>query len=540
MIKILLWTSMGILSSILSVPAWATTAPTRSDSDQLFVLIVASNFSRDEDTTPLRFADDDGAKYFELFRAAGAETELLAVLDPDAQTRFPEAARAASPPSRGALAEAVSKLFQRMRAAQSAGAKTHFVFIYSGHGNMGANREAYFNLIDAKFSRKEFFHEVLAKSPASYNHILLDACNAYYMVSKKGEKDKTGDYADAVRDFLRAEDLRQYPNTGVILAASSESETHEWSRFESGIFSHELRSALLGAADVNNDGKVTYAEAAACVEAANAGIEIPRARLKVFYHPPASNVDLPLMRLDRFEGNAAARVLFPKEMAGRYHVEDARGIRVADINYSPEQPVTLALPGAAPFFVRTETEESIIESSGTEVLASNLVFQPWTAASKGSVERSFRKHLYTVPFGMGFYRGALAMLPEPPEPPPHIALSDTASTKHPVRTWGWIALGSGIAAGIGSAAAYGLARSAYHDYQKAPTESEANVSKRAAQDRLLTSRVLLGVGSALAITGATLLIADAVKHKKTSSNSATEPLIVFTGDGIALGLEGRF
>ena len=149
----------------------------------------------------------------------------------------------------------------------------------------------------------------------------------------------------------------------MILATSNESETHEWSRWEAGIFSHELRSALLGGGDVNNDGKVTYAEAAACVEAANASIDVPKARLKVFYQEPAVNVEMPLMDLSSF-GESSAKLVFPKEMAGQYHVEDARGVRIADVHFSVEQSLTLSLPGKAPFFVRTQNEETSIEESG--------------------------------------------------------------------------------------------------------------------------------------------------------------------------------
>jgi hypothetical protein len=525
--------------SIISVSVLGAASPARTDADQLYVVIVANNKSLDEDMTPLRFADDDGAKYFEMFRAAGAHTSLLTVLDPDAQTRFPAAAAAAIPPTRDALMDRVKTLFEEMASAKARGQKTHFVFVYSGHGNVGANREGYLNLIDTRFGRRELFQEILAKSPASYNHIVLDACHAYFMVNKKGENDKTGDYGALVRNFLSAEELGKYPNTGVILASSSESETHEWGRWESGIFSHELRSALLGAGDVNGDGKVTYAEAAACVEAANAGIDIPRARLKVFYQAPAVNVALPLMDLSAFS-ETTAKVVFPKVMAGKYHVEDARGVRIADFNYSAEQSLSMVLPGSAPFFVRTETEESSIEPSRTEILASNLTFKARASASKGSVERSFRKHLYTVPFGMGFYRGALAMLPEKGAPPPEPVLKDSAAPSRATKTWGWITLGSGLATGIGAAASYALARNSYDQYQNTDNKTDADAFQRDSEKRLLTTRVLLGVGSALTVTGATLLIVDAVRRKKSRSQSAATPLFTASDSHVSVGIQQSF
>ena len=539
MIRRVRWTWLTILSSIIAISASGAPPTSTPQKNQFYVLIVANNHSLDKETAPLRFADDDGAKYYEMFQAAGANTALLTVLDADAKERYPEAAKVAVAPYREALMTQVELFFEQMTAARQSGATTHFVFIYSGHGNMGANREAYFNLIDSKFERKALYHELLAKSPATYNHLILDACHAYYMVNKKGESDKTGDYSGVVRSFLNSEELKNYPNTGVILASSVESETHEWGQWESGIFSHELRSALLGAGDVNGDGKITYKEAATCVEAANAGIKVPRARLKVYYRPPAINEDLPLIDINNYPRNR--RIYFPKEMAGKFHIEDARGVRIADFNYSEEQGVTLHLTGEAPFFVRTETSESIIEDPWNEVLASNLQFTDRASTSKGSVERSFRKDLYTIPFGMGFFRGAMAILnPAEIEPPPQTVVSDSIQPSRPLSTLGWVALGGGVAAGIGSALTYSLANKSYEQYKTDEQESDARVSQRDAENRLLTSRILLGVGSALALTGATLLITDLMRRSKRRPHRVSGPLMMATDNQVCVGMNGHF
>ena len=535
-------TFLSILSLIVCAVAWASSPASSDVNEQTFVVIVANNHSLDADTEPLRFADDDGAKYFEMFRAVGAKTALLAVLDPDAQQRYKEAAAAAVPPYRRNLMDRLDAFFDEIQAANDAGQKTHFVFVYSGHGNIGANREGYLNLVDSKFRRSELFRDILAKSPATFNHIVLDACHAYYMVNKKGASDKTGNYAGSVRSFLTTEELNRYPNTGVILAASSESETHEWSKWEAGIFSHELRSAMLGSADVDGDGKVTYAEAAACVEAANSAIDIPRARLKVFYQAPAVNVSLPLLNLSAYARTRTPKVVFPKEMAGRYYIEDARGVRIADFNYSAEQDLEVSLPGSGPFFVRTDTSESTIDTSQGVVLAGNLSFESRTASSKGSVERSFRKDLYSVPFGLGFFLGAQAFLAQSGAPQADIEIREDAGPNRLTRVFGWVALGTGLAAGVGSAVAYGLARSAFSDYQKTDSESQAAAYQSDAENRLLTSRVLLGVGAALTVTGGVLLVIDAVKHKKrkATENISRTPLVVIHPEQLFFGIQGRF
>jgi len=41
---------------------------------------------------------------------------------------------------------------------------------------------------------------------------------------------------------------------GVFLSTSAESEVFGWSELQSGVFSHAVRSGLMGAADANHDG----------------------------------------------------------------------------------------------------------------------------------------------------------------------------------------------------------------------------------------------------------------------------------------------
>ena len=505
----------------------------------MYAVIVANNRSLDPEVAPLRFADDDGAKYYEMLEAAGADVTLLTVLDPDAQRRYTEAASVAVPPTKRALDNALDQVFDKIAEDAAAHRKSHFVFIYSGHGDVGPNREGYINLLDAKFRRSELFREVIQPSPATYNHIILDACHAYYMVNKRGGNDKSGNYADQVRSFLSAEELSRYPNTGVILAASSESETHEWGKWESGIFSHELRSALLGAGDVNQDGQVTYDEAAACVEAANSSIDVPKARLKVFYQAPAAKLDVPLISSSRFKKSAHLTV--PANMAGKYYVEDSRGIRTADFNFSAEQPVRIALPGEAPFFLRTDDKEADIEGKkNRDILASNLTFREISSASRGSVEQSFRRDLYKTPFGNGFFKGMLAMRGEAPQPAATVApQADAGPNRRPAKAAGWTLLGAGIAVGVAGGITYAAANSAFEDYKAAGDETTANGFKSDAENRLTASRVLIGVGAAAVTTGTILLIREAISKKKRERRRLNASAGNIEG-GLYLGVSGTF
>jgi len=392
-----------LLVMVLVASTSASAAPPTGEPPRLYALVVANNQSLDEGLAPLSFADDDGARFFELFQAAGAETRLFTVLDPEAQRRYPEAAKSARPPERRAVLAAVDALFAQMARDKAVGRETHFFFVFSGHGNVGANREGYIHLLDSRFRRSELYRELIARSPASFNHLILDACHAYFLVQKRGDSEREGDYRAAVRDFLRAEELESYPTTGVILAASSESETHEWGQWEAGIFSHELRSALLGAGDVDGDGRVTYAEAAAFVEAANAAVVDPKARLRVFYRPPAARVDVALSELQALR--QVPWLQLDSQRAERYHIEDSRGVRVADLHPSREQPMRVALLGQPPFALRTPEQEALLSVAGGTIEVASLSFQPWSSAKKGSAEESFRRYLFATAYGVGFYQG---------------------------------------------------------------------------------------------------------------------------------------
>ena len=74
--------------------------------------------------------------------------------------------------------------------------------------------------------------------------------------------------ANEEKQILAKNSLARFPNVGAIMATASDAESHEWDAIEQGVFTHELISALRGAADVNGDGKIEYSEASAFFNAA--------------------------------------------------------------------------------------------------------------------------------------------------------------------------------------------------------------------------------------------------------------------------------
>jgi hypothetical protein len=391
-------------------------APALAAERTAYAVIVANNLSVDPGVAPLRYADDDAARYFEMFSPWVREARLLAVLDDETQRLHRQLAMHAQPPTRTELVRAVSEIADRMKADRAAGSEPTLYFVYVGHGNVGANGEGYVSLLDGRFTRGDLFRTVIAASPAAFIHVIIDACQSYFMINARGELPAGESYAAAVKAYLGESDLARYPNVGVVVSTARESESHEWSGFGAGVFSHELRSALLGAADVNGDGRVEYSELKAFVAAANLHVDDPRARLDVFARAPALDRSRPL--IDLTNRGFPRFVFLPASLSGRFWIEDVRGVRLADFNKAPGGSMVVALPLPVVYFLRSAGSEARIEPSGPRLIdASGLAWGRQALAARGALQTSFQRFLFDSPYGDAFYRAYAASTGDLPVAP---------------------------------------------------------------------------------------------------------------------------
>ena len=371
-----------------------------------FALVVAENRPFDTKMTALQYADDDALRYAELYRGWGAQVELLTVLDDDTQRRYPGVASSLVPATRVAMVEAMQRLNADMVKAKAQGARVDFHFVFAGHGEEGENAEGRMHLRDGALSRTDLLDWVVAGSRADFNHLIVDACNAQSLVFSRGGRDdgyRAEDYGTAIRTWLDRHDLRAYPNTGALLAASSGRDSHEWSAFGAGVFSHEVRSALLGPADINGDGSVEYSEVAAYVHAANQAIPDARARPRVVVHPPEMDRNRPLVQL---ADGPRSFLRLPPGFAGRAWLEDARGNRYADFNPSGERPVFVTLAESPYYYLRRpDVEARVVPPRPGVVDEGGLVWRRRDMQGRGALEDAFARHLFEQPFGPGFYAG---------------------------------------------------------------------------------------------------------------------------------------
>jgi hypothetical protein len=175
-----------------------------------------------------------------------------------------------------------------------------------------------------------------------------------------------------------------------------------------------VRSALRGAADVDLDGRVTYAELGAFLAVANRGIKNARFRPDFVVRPPADLSD----ELLRWDGEGQALLL---DVPGQGHVvlEGPAGERVLDAHSEDAEPLLVRLPAARPLFLRRadgEREFAITAEAtgkGRAIRLSSLAGRPVRVASKGALHLAFSQ-LFGAPFSaleVERYREAIASAP---------------------------------------------------------------------------------------------------------------------------------
>ncbi len=385
-----------------------------------YAIIVAENRSLDPGVKPLQFADDDGAKTWELFSLFADRTALFVVLDTDSARLHPDAAAHAESPERAAIFDKLARFNAEMSRDIDRGDEPELFFIYAGHGDVDGNGQGYINLRDAKLTRAELYRDIIAPSKARFVHVVVDACKSYFLVNARGGGNRRwvddavpadeGAAGDAhLQAFLEEEQLERHPRAGVIVATSGDQETHEWARYRGGILSHELRSALSGAADVNDDGRIEYSELRAFLAAANARVRNPEARVDVFARAPALDRHHALVDLRRAAPTARAFSTSAPASAAASSSRTIAACASLDLNKEPDAVVRrhgLGAPRLLRALRRSGGRSGCRRPTRRRRRRCRGTRAPSPRAAR--IDASFRNDLYREPYGRGFYDGFVA------------------------------------------------------------------------------------------------------------------------------------
>lgn len=439
----------------------------------LYAIIVGNNGSPAPDVQPLRYADDDAVAYAQLLQDAGAEVRLLTRYDEDSRALH-TAIVPFGPPTMPEL----------LRAVDEAPSGAEIYLVYTGHGDV-ADGEGFVQLQDARLSRTRLYNDVLARlSRPSQVHVVIDACKSYFLVFERGPGGQRSRYDGR---FVDSRGIERFPNVGFVLSTSSAADSHEWEEWQAGVFSHEVRSALRGAADVDGDGKVSYLEIGAFVHQANLGIPNARFRPKFTVFPPRSSAQG--LRTPMLSWNGARRRDLAIDMpVGRFFLEEARGIRILDAHPDRDTKLLLHLPKGATFLRAADEYE--VPAEGNVSLAA-LTARPPVVARRGALHEAF-KHLFVRPFGPAAIREYQAA------PSPSLGREIAPSPKNNARrVMGWTALGFGVAGIALTVSAYAVRR----------TSDESQASRADANDTIDALNAAAFVCySAFGAAGATWLV----------------------------------
>jgi hypothetical protein len=421
--------ALGV-AAVLVAPLAARAA---TPAPAVFAIIVTNNRSTRLDRPDLQYADDDGARYYQLFRgvAPAAQVRLLTRFDRATASVHPELAAVTQPPRRADLVAALADVRAAVTEARRAGQRTEFYFVFAGHGDVQGG-VGYLDLEDARIDPTFLEHEVVDRVPADVLHVVLDSCNSFFVVNPR----KPGGRRWATPRDLALGFAARHPNVGLFLSTNSEGEVYEWSEFESGIFSHEVRSGLSGAADADGDGRVSYAELAGFVDRANAKLPQSNLRPQVFQRGPNGDAGAALFSPAHAEG----RRLLIGSGERRLWIRGTGNERLLDL-HKEDAPMTIVVPGdvAQPLTVvewhaaKGPADRPVLaEYDLPEGTAPVAIAELDARASEGTARGggAIFGDLFKVPYGPRAFTSFLAESARADEPVFGIATADEARMRH--------------------------------------------------------------------------------------------------------------
>ena len=444
-------------------------------------LIVGVNTPLDPNVAPLRYADDDAARSQELFEALGVQTFVLARLDENTARLHPGVAAQSTLPRRASWVATLDALEAVMAAARAQQRPTTLFFVYAGHANTQGD-SGYLTLEDARLTPADL-RQLIDRARPDVTHLIVDACRSSFLAYGRGP----GGVRTQVHGF--AGTLAAMPNVGLLLSTGSGRESHEWEGFQAGVFSHEVRSGLIGAADADNDGTITYREIASFVARANGAIANEKYRPDLLALPPTTAHDLLLPKPPA----SSPRIELAGRLADHYLLEDSRGVRVADFHNDLTMSLRLVRPRhGGSLYLRTSNglrEYRLPDQPVVEVgaLASSRV----QVAARGAASDAFAL-AFSLPFD-----SSVAASWRPPS-------LEVAAPRSTTLVTGWSLIAAGGLAAAASATAFIVARS--NSTASPRTQFEASEVNRRIETSNLIGVVAGGVGLGALSAGIALLL----------------------------------
>lgn len=362
----------GVVSTLSTTDARSQPSPPQTRAQVSYAIVVGANDGGTSRQT-LAFADDDAARMYQTLSPVVRRGFLLTTFDAASAKAHTELTFVAEPASLKSLARVVGELKWEMKRHQEQGATTELWVYFAGHGDVDDSGEGYLALGEERLTRRQLQEWVVDEVGADVQHVVIDACASYFMASRGRKQLPSTKLTPRMFEAVEAHRSRQ-ASTGYLLSTSTDAQVQESDAMGGGVFSHLLRSALLGAGDIDGDGRIEYAEAAAFIDRASAGYEDARLHLQVYARPPqqrphAALSDLRRVRVGRF-------LKIPKGKLSTVQVYDDGGSLYAQVTRQPDHGSWLSLQGAAHFVVVDGAREAHLHPDHTGGYAmSSLTFR---------------------------------------------------------------------------------------------------------------------------------------------------------------------
>lgn len=222
--------SSAFFALLVGLALLAMPRPSRADEGR-FAIVAGNNRGADRQRS-LRFAEDDAERFARLLSDLGFPPERIILL------------RGASPDD---LRAAFRRAIAAIREIQAAGGRTLLLLYYSGHADgvnleMGRERLA--------FSE---FRTLLEEAPAEVKLAFIDSCQSGALTAAKG-----GSPAPEF-DLSLAESI-QVNGTAILTSSAAGENSQESAELRGSFFTSALLAGLRGAADADEDRRVTLAE----------------------------------------------------------------------------------------------------------------------------------------------------------------------------------------------------------------------------------------------------------------------------------------
>ena len=454
----MIWTSalaaLALLLSTRVVVAETRLHALAIGNNRAFVAAGKGRAAFAPEASPLRYADDDAAAFLEFVLPVARSAELLTVMDDDTQRLYPRLVFRAQVPTIGAVRSAVGRIARQIEGERAAGHRSVVLVFFSGHGAVNHDGTPALALFDGGLSHDFLYREVLERLPANELHLFIDACHAEAVVRPREAQAEIVSVSpgDANR-FLVRSTLARFPQVGAIVAATTNAKAHEWDVIRHGVFTHELLSALRGAADINRDRRIEYSEVYAFMAAANREVRDVRAQLAIVAKPPETNRRAVLLELSRFPREGLAWLAGVPGQFGMIELGDARGRRLATLHGDYEFDADLLVPADSILYLRAGQREARFRVGSGEVTEfQRLAFTEVESRERDALDDAFRRGLFAAPYGRRYYDGVVDQIPTllPVDFPERDDVAERRywSTKKPKARNYKLVLGGGLSSGI--------------------------------------------------------------------------------------------